>query len=220
MGRKPRRILAAAWFGARLAFLALTCAAATTCVVLWAKDWARLDGTSYRKWNEGIVGYGSLSWVGTEWEFRSYHGCLRVDYRGSRYDRTLDPAQRERLDTPGIWYRYFQPLAARYQRELAEPPESVWAQMGFAFRHTYSESPSRTASGAVVQETAVSLTVPNWAVALLFSVPLLWAIQGRWRRSRRVSAGRCGRCGYDLRGGSTTGRCPECGMAVLAQWLG
>jgi len=51
------------------------------------------------------------------------------------------------------------------------------------------------------------VVVPYWLVALVFAaMPLVWIIR---RRKRRVRAGCCERCGYDLR--ATPLRCPECG---------
>ena len=51
--------------------------------------------------------------------------------------------------------------------------------------------------------------VPLWIPALLLSIaPLLGVF--RWRRARkRRAAGRCVKCGYDLR--ASEGVCPECG---------
>ena len=57
------------------------------------------------------------------------------------------------------------------------------------------------------------LTVPLWAMC--FGLLLLPAARTtgyvicRWRASRRLWAGRCPACGYDLR--ASPGRCPECG---------
>ncbi len=54
--------------------------------------------------------------------------------------------------------------------------------------------------------------VPYWFLSLAFSIgPLLWlrATLRRRRAGKRRSAGRCARCGYDLR--ATPDRCPECG---------
>jgi hypothetical protein len=57
-------------------------------------------------------------------------------------------------------------------------------------------------------------TVPFWMPAVLFgALPTASAVRFRRHRFRR-RAGRCGRCGYDLR--ATPDRCPECGAVVDA----
>jgi hypothetical protein len=60
-----------------------------------------------------------------------------------------------------------------------------------------------------VESTAqgVSVFLPLWIPVLACLLP--WAIV--WQRNRPPAPGRCGRCGYDLRG-STTSVCPECGL--------
>ena len=56
--------------------------------------------------------------------------------------------------------------------------------------------------------------VPYWSMALLSAaVPATWLWRSRVSR-RRLAAGRCGACGYDLR--ATPDRCPECGAATPA----
>jgi hypothetical protein len=59
------------------------------------------------------------------------------------------------------------------------------------------------------------VTVPYWLLALLTAI--LPGIVGAqlvrgMRRRRRIAAGKCCHCGYDLRGNS--GICPECGTKV------
>jgi hypothetical protein len=58
----------------------------------------------------------------------------------------------------------------------------------------------------------VRFYVPPWVfLALFMIVPLCSAIKlvRQVRRARRIAAGKCPVCGYDLR--ATSGRCPECG---------
>jgi len=53
---------------------------------------------------------------------------------------------------------------------------------------------------------------PTWAVIAALLLPMgLWAGIG-WRQRRRIKAGCCVNCGYDLR--ATPEKCPECGRAV------
>jgi len=57
--------------------------------------------------------------------------------------------------------------------------------------------------------------LPIWPVFLLTAImPALWTVSrlSRRRRARRLAAGGCLGCGYDLR--ASTDRCPECGTPV------
>jgi hypothetical protein len=57
--------------------------------------------------------------------------------------------------------------------------------------------------------------VPMWLVMAVLALPP-GAAARRWMRERkRRSAGRCPRCGYDLR--ATPDRCPECGAEPAAK---
>jgi len=59
------------------------------------------------------------------------------------------------------------------------------------------------------------LVVPYWMTMTALTLwPAAWTstrLRRAARRRRWRAANRCGRCGYDLRGHTTQGRCPECG---------
>jgi hypothetical protein len=69
---------------------------------------------------------------------------------------------------------------------------------------------NRDMFSGVVERWEVS--VPYWAVVLLFAFLPLQAVAARVRDRRRLRGGLCAACGYDLR--ATPDRCPECGTVT------
>jgi hypothetical protein len=60
------------------------------------------------------------------------------------------------------------------------------------------------------------VVIPHWPLAMTAAVlPGMW-FRRRLQRTRRLSAGCCSACGYDLTG-NTSGVCPECGTAVAGK---
>lgn len=58
----------------------------------------------------------------------------------------------------------------------------------------------------------LAYTVPAWAIIFPLLILPAFKLRTLIRRQRRIAAGRCVRCGYDLR--ASSGRCPECGTVV------
>ena len=59
-----------------------------------------------------------------------------------------------------------------------------------------------------------STITPFWMLTIVFALlPMTWMSIALWRRRRRkrIAAGLCARCGYDLRASAEI--CPECGTA-------
>ena len=63
-----------------------------------------------------------------------------------------------------------------------------------------------------IRPYAVWVEFPAWVASVASGciAILIW-----WRSRRRQRPGHCSRCAYDLTG-NTSGRCPECGLAVHA----
>ena len=61
-----------------------------------------------------------------------------------------------------------------------------------------------------------ALVLPYWLPVLMTGMPSLIVAWRRWasRAARRIAAGLCPACGYDLR--ASQDRCPECGVARIA----
>jgi hypothetical protein len=89
-------------------------------------------------------------------------------------------------------------LAALY------PPQSAAERAGFRLDR------DSVFIGSIAEvRRHVAIAFPFWAAAAVFGVlPGAWVLRRQASR-RRVRAGMCGACGYDLR--ATPDRCPECG---------
>jgi hypothetical protein len=77
--------------------------------------------------------------------------------------------------------------------------------------------PNAVKNSMSIQATCRSFIVPLWLIALIAAmIPFRWTRQRVHERIRqaRMREGRCGMCGYDLRGSAE--RCPECGALANA----
>jgi hypothetical protein len=89
----------------------------------------------------------------------------------------------------------------RYQRVPAKSEANLFGRYEprFQFGQFMFSRPARP-------ESYTSIRIPFWFLILVFmTLPTFWLI----RRRRRIPAGRCQACGYDLC--ATPDRCPECG---------
>jgi hypothetical protein len=64
-----------------------------------------------------------------------------------------------------------------------------------------------------VPQTVWLIAFPHWALVVVTGIlPLVWLMNHRRAARRRIAAGLCPICGYDLR--ASSGRCPECGEPI------
>jgi hypothetical protein len=136
------------------------------------------------------------------------HNVLHVQsnaYTPAEFDRVVRPI--DAMTTPAQrshWYRMgTHEFRFNYNPDVRGRP--LWVWLGFRFSHSIHDS-----SPPFPGFTEARL--PHWLVVLAAAAPPAAWFGRWWRRRRRHVAGRCPRCGYDLR--ATPDRCPECGAAA------
>jgi hypothetical protein len=101
-------------------------------------------------------------------------------------------AQRNDLARRSVYYQTFPKVRKSYARSI-QP--TTWNVLGF-----------KQFSGP----THTSISLPYWSLALPTAGAPIARAAAIARRRRRIKAGLCAQCGYDLR--ATPDRCPECGQ--------
>ena len=144
--------------------------------------WVRSYATPDAVWH---FGRGS-EFRFTVWQARTWRGKAAVDA------------------ITGSMYQPPPPPGLHHAREPEFSANLKWPNDLLGFGHADSEY-----SVPFYDEKRSTWVVPLWfPAALALALPATWLVQRR-RRIKRLHAGLCRRCGYDLR--ATPGRCPECG---------
>jgi hypothetical protein len=175
------------------------------------------DGTRTRYggvkllWRNRII---SLSWTS---------GSIQFDE--SESVRSPFPPDDWLVKPIGEWRRNLHQYRGRRDRNWTWTPlyrqfprigATTWQWVGFAGTRQISQRGPGDPGGS----KSWSLTIPFWFLMLAaMTLPARW-----WRshrrarlRRRRIVAGRCGECGYDMR--TAPDRCPECGAARPANYV-
>jgi len=202
----------------RRTILLLSLALCVLCIGFWVRSQFRQDAVVTRwpanglaiRSSDGIVRlYIRTDNTGPAVTANAWH----VDAAGGPFMFTDDPF------TTGSWSfstLIFQPTPT-FEWERVQGPSN---HIGMTITTTggsvvVSGSP---AAQPAVGEAYLRITFPYWLPICLFGV--LPAFAGlrfattHWRRYRRLLAGTCPICAYDLR--ATPGKCPECGWALQA----
>ncbi|MDB5323108.1 MAG: hypothetical protein JWN40_4739 [Phycisphaerales bacterium] len=114
------------------------------------------------------------------------------------FDKETADAERSTPNGLSVYSDRYQtgPWKASFRRRLA-----------FDFGWSSGRIPAQWGGSGTTSSAVVS--VPHWFLLLLLTTPVAWTLRRRIRRARRIRAGLCGKCGYDLR--ESPLRCPECG---------
>jgi hypothetical protein len=86
-----------------------------------------------------------------------------------------------------------------------------WVRAGFGVQR-WQQPPLTNAPGPKYTNSYFGIALPFWLLALVCGIAPALRWNPRRLRRRRLAAGLCPSCGYDLR--ATPERCPECGAAA------
>jgi hypothetical protein len=184
---------------------ALSLALFATACVLWVRSFVTQDGVELVRGELVARRFSLESWK----VWSGWRGELAVSwvYCGEPVYDDEEARQLGWSGENGRWRVAFPDEAGMYSR-----PDHGLTRWGFGSeRHDSTTVPPHSKARGEVSKHW-TLMVP-WAVpaAVLAALPALRGAAA-WRRARRIAAGLCRRCGYDLR--ATPARCPECGAAA------
>jgi hypothetical protein len=167
----------------------ILCAASAT---VWVRSYWLHDYVDYYCWRQS----------GDSIEHRSYgFGSFAGRFALSSGRSLVKPEERT-TTAPARWEWWTQPYF------IIDQP-MTWGDWWFEFNR-WSRNPGE--NPRYIEETLLTVIVPYWTLVTSTAIPPGWWLATRLKRWRRGAAGRCLRCGYDLR--ATPTRCPECGTVV------
>jgi hypothetical protein len=202
----------------RRTILVLSLVLCVASIALWVRSQYRHDAIVTRwpahgmaiRSGDGIVRVylRNTDRVGTvntnAWQISSGSGWFSIDD---------DPFQ---ADSSGWSSLTFQPTTMFEWERVQGAAPSRGVQLSLSGSSIVFSAPA--GARPTVGDDYLRITFPHWLPVLVFGfLPALAALRfmtTHWRRYRRLLAGACPVCAYDLR--ATPGRCPECGWTVSA----
>lgn len=177
------------------------CLAVTAC---WLRSYGAVDLLDAPLGDRHLVllssGYGV---IGLEYRHNDHPGEWKLDLR--TFDSTA-------LNRPEQFW-----LRQTYQNR----PSFSFNHCGGTLEPGTVESDNGVVHGVYIGPSvelySCWMTMPYWLVAIVLALPGGWLVRRalhRWQRMRRMRAGLCPTCGYDLR--ASRDLCPECGEPTVA----
>lgn len=152
---------------------------------------------------------------GPAWVIRSSGGIIYFDHRSYWvYAPGWTWGRRMAIGTGGVDHEYMRPNGGF--RLLGFGAFSGTNYSWPAFRYPGVTPPTNMNDLRWWKDNYSAVSIPYWPLVLISGILPCRRLRSRvsaYRRNRRIAAGLCPTCGYDLR--ASKERCPECGTAVV-----
>ena len=184
------------------AILACSLLLTTANVVLWVRSY----------WKADLVGSDNVWSQPRERGWRvvavtSSHGVVRAETYAFHAPRDGEPHSPD--GPPGWYWRTVDPNPIGVETRVMGIPLGAKSS---PITLVFTDDRRLVTGKPPVLGVYRAIWTPHWLIALLVAtpaLPIIWRGRIATRRARRIAAGRCAACGYDLRASNL--RCPECG---------
>lgn len=189
---------------------ALSLLLCTATLALWVRSYWLGDSMFRRSFDSKVL---STTFNAIQFD----DGRIRIFYRSIKFDTSMAfkrsyPRSERKIFLSEPPHRYgFQTVLSHFALHIRSASSVVEDFDGYRRVRVNGVHQDQRVSVGKYSVHVVEVIFPIgylWLLFLLFGSPAIHQICRR--RSSRIPAGHCARCGYDLRG--SEGRCPECGL--------